>query len=306
VNLEDFSLDTITLAGSLESKLDAAAEAGFLQITLWAKDLVGHRQGYTVAVERVLASGLRVNAIQVMRDYEGLAGPLQDYKIDTVKAMLKVCAAVNAERLLICSSTSPHASGDVEHIARDLRKVAMLATPLRINVCFEALSWGPHVSDFALSWDIVNRADRENLGVCIDSFHVIANCSLNGGNFDLLAEIPGDRIGFVQLSDFMWNAVRSPEERIETARHLRVFPGEGVHSAALAKMIRMIDRAGYRGDWSFEVFNDDYLQMPPHVVAERARDSANWVAAQSARRSLPRSSSRVDERAWNLQALGTT
>jgi 2-keto-myo-inositol isomerase len=306
VNLDDFSLDTITLAGSLESELDAAVAAGFSQITLWAKDLVGHPQGYAVAVEHVRASGLRVNAIQVMRDYEGLSGPLHDYKIDTVKAMLKVCEAVDADRLLICSSTSSHASGDVEHIARDLRKVATLATPLGINVCFEALSWGRHVSDFALSWDIVNRADRENLGVCIDSFHVIANCGLNGGNFDALAEIPGDRIGFVQLSDFMWNAVRTPEERIETARHLRVFPGEGVHSAALAKMIRMIDRAGYRGDWSFEVFNDDYLQMPPHVVAERARDSANWVAAQSARRSLPRSSKRIDERAWNLQALGTT
>jgi 2-keto-myo-inositol isomerase len=288
VNLSDFSLDTVTLAGSLEGKLDAAVQSGFTQITLWAKDLVGHPSGYEFAVDRVRASGLRVNAIQVMRDYEGLSGPLHDYKIDTVKAMLNVCAAINAERLLICSSTSSHATGDIEHIARDLRKVAMLATPLGIAVCFEALSWGRHVSDFALSWDIVKRADRKNLGVCIDSFHVIANCSLNGGNFDALANIPGDRIGFVQLSDFMWNAVHSPEERIETARHLRVFPGEGVHSAALEKMIRTIDRAGYRGDWSFEVFNDDYLQMAPIAVAQRARASAKWVAAKSARRSLPR------------------
>lgn len=292
MNLSDFSMDTITLAGSLESKLDAAIEAGFTQITLWAKDLVGHPSGYRVAVERVLASKLRVNAVQVMRDYEGLSGPLHDYKVDTVKAMLRVCESVRAQRLLICSSTSSHASGEADRIAADLRKVATLATPLGIAVCFEALSWGRHVSDFALSWELVKQADRENLGVCIDSFHVIANCSLNGGNFDALADIPGDRIGFVQLSDFMWNAVRSPEERIETARHLRVFPGEGVHGAELAKMIRIIDGSGYRGDWSFEVFNDDYLQMPPKVVAYRAHRSAKWIAAQSARRSLPRSATR--------------
>jgi 2-keto-myo-inositol isomerase len=288
VNLGNFSLDTITMAGSLESKLDAAVAAGFTQITLWAKDLVGHPDGYAAALNEVRMSGLRVNAIQVMRDYEGLSGPLHRYKIDTVKTMLKLCEAVGAERLLICSSTSAHSSGNIEHIAADLRKVAMLATPLGLRVGFEALSWGRHVNDFAQSWEIVQLADRANLGVCIDSFHVLANCSLNDSNFDALATIPGERIAFVQLSDFMWNAVRTPEERIETARHLRVFPGEGVHSAELSRMIRMIDQSGYRGDWSFEVFNDDYVQMPSETVALRARDSAMWVAAQSERRSLPR------------------
>ena len=288
MNLADFSLDTITLAGSLESKLDAASGAGFSQITLWAKDLVGHPDGYEAALNEVRLSGLRVNAIQVMRDYEGLSGPLHRYKIETVKTMLRLCESVGAERLLICSSTSAHASGDIDHISADLRKVAMLATPLGIRVGYEALSWGRHVSDFELSWEIVQRADRANLGVCIDSFHLLANCGLNGTNFDALATIPGERIAFVQLSDFLWKAVRTPEERIETARHLRVFPGEGVHSAELSRMIRMIDQSGYRGDWSFEVFNDDYVQMPGEAVAARARDAAMWVASQSTRRSLPR------------------
>lgn len=292
MNLGDFSMDTITLPGSLESKLDAALAAGFSQITLWAKDLAGHPDGYDAALNEVRQSGLRVNGIQVMRDYEGLTGPLHRYKVETVKTMLKLCEAVGAERLLICSSTSAHSSGDIDHIAADLRKVAMLATPLGIRVGYEALSWGRHVSDFELSWEIVQRADRANLGVCIDAFHVLANCGLNGTTFDALATIPGERIAFVQLSDFLWKAVRTPEERIETARHLRVFPGEGVHSQELSRLIRMIDRSGYRGDWSFEVFNDDYLQMPVSIVAQRAREAAMWVAAQSERRSLPRTVTR--------------
>ena len=284
MNLGDFSMDTITLPGSLESKLDAANAAGFSQITLWAKDLAGHPDGYEAALNEVRLSGLRVNGIQVMRDYEGLSGPLHRYKVETVKTMLKLCEAVGAERLLICSSTSAHASGDVDHIAADLRKVAMLATPLGIRVGYEALSWGRHVSDFELSWEIVQRADRANLGVCIDAFHVLANCGLNGTNFDALATIPGERIAFVQLSDFLWKAVRTPEERIETARHLRVFPGEGVHSAELSRMIRMIDRSGYRGDWSFEVFNDDYLQMPVDIVAQRVRGATGEAREISPRR----------------------
>ncbi len=293
MNAAQFSMDTVTLAGSLEAKLDAAFAAGFTQITLWAKDLVGHPDGYAAAINEVRQSGLKVNAIQVMRDFEGLSGALHDYKMDTVKSMLRVCEAVRAERLLICSSTSAHASGDLDHIASDLRKVALLATPLGLTVGFEALSWGRHVSDFEVSWDIVQRADCVNLGVCIDSFHVLANCGLNGTDFDALALISGDGIAFVQLSDFLWKAVRTPEERIETARHLRVFPGEGVHSAELSRMISMIVKSGYVGDWSFEVFNDDYQQMPSVDVARRAWRSAQWCAGQTSRSGVPRTKTSV-------------
>ena len=70
------------------------------------------------------------------------------------------------------------------------------------------------------------------------------------------------------------NSIHSREERIATARHFRVFPGEGVHSAALADLVVRLDRIGYQGDYSFEVFNDDYRQLQPATVAQRARRSA--------------------------------
>jgi hypothetical protein len=44
---------------------------------------------------------------------------------------------------------------------------------------------------------------------------------------------------------------------------------------------------GYRGDYSFEVFNDDYVQLPLPVVARRARQSVKWLTDQVSRRSLP-------------------
>jgi hypothetical protein len=44
---------------------------------------------------------------------------------------------------------------------------------------------------------------------------------------------------------------------------------------------------GYRGDYSFEVFNDDYRQLPLAMVAERARRSVKWIAGVVSRRSLP-------------------
>ena len=45
--------------------------------------------------------------------------------------------------------------------------------------------------------------------------------------------------------------------------------------------------ARYRGDYSFEVFNDDYQQMPLETVARRARRSALWLGESVWRRSVP-------------------
>jgi 2-keto-myo-inositol isomerase len=182
MNLSNFGMDSITLAGPLDGKLQASLAAGFSQIMLWARDL----------------------------------------------------------------------------------------------------SWGRHVSQYEQAWEVVQLAEHANLGLVIDSFHVLAKQD----SLDYLQEIPSHKIALVQLSDFMWRQLATADERLDTARHLRVFPGEGAHSAELAELLRRLDRCGYRGDFSFEVFNDDYLQLPLPVVARRAQRSAKWVTDQVLRRSL--------------------
>jgi sugar phosphate isomerase/epimerase len=55
----------------------------------------------------------------------------------------------------------------------------------------------------------------------------------------------------------------------------------------MAELVRKLDQLGYRGDYSFEVFNDDYQQLPLPTVVERARRSAVWLAEDILRRSTP-------------------
>ena len=283
MNLDHFGMDTITLAGPLEAKLDAMRAAGFTQVMLNANDLAGHPGGPAAATETVRRSGLRVTGFQVLRDFEGLSGHLHAYKVDIAKAMLDMCHALGSRVLLCCSSTSLHATADAELLKKDLQKLAMLAVPYGIRIAYEALSWGRHVNEYTQAWDLVAEADRANLGLAIDSFHILAT----GSSTERLEEVVAGKIVLVQLADFMWREIRSREERIDTARHFRVFPGEGVHSAEVAKLVRTLDELGYRGDYSFEVFNDDYTQLPHAVVAERARRSVKWLTDQVSRRSLP-------------------
>jgi len=283
MNLEHFGMDTITPAGSLEAKLRAIRGAGFTQVMLNAADIVGHPDGEKAAIAAVRASGLRVTGFQVLRDFEGLSGHLHAYKVDIAKAMLEMCRALGSRLLLACSSGSAHASGEPELLKKDLQKLAMLALPLGVRIAYEALSWGRHVNLLSQAWEIVQDADRSNLGLCIDSYHAIAN----GSETRAAADVDPRKVFLVQLSDFLWQETRSPQDRMETARHYRVFPGEGVHSAQVIELVRILDDGGYRGDYSFEVFNDDYRQIPVATVADRARNSVKWIAGQIGRRTLP-------------------
>ncbi len=281
--IASIGMDTITLAGPLEAKLEAMAHAGFSQVMLKANDLVGHPLGWKAAVAAVKASGLRGTGFQVLRDFEGLSGHLHQYKVDIAKTMLEMCAALGCKVLLACSSTSVHASSDVDHLARDLRKLAMLALPLGIRIAYEGLSWGRHINEFTTAWDVVARADCPNLGVGLDSFHILAAKT----PMSALDDLDPAKIFLVQLSDFMWQETRTFEERMATARTYRVFPGEGVHTPEVAEMVLKLDALGYQGDYSFEVFNDDYVQMPLPMVCERARRSALWLAEDVLLRGAP-------------------
>jgi 4-hydroxyphenylpyruvate dioxygenase len=280
---DGFGMDTISLAGPIEAKLDAMAQAGFSQVMLKANDLVGHPQGLHAAVKAVKASGLRGTGFQVLRDFEGLSGHLHDYKVDIAKSMLEMAASLDCKVLLACSSVSAHASQDLDKIAKDLRKLAMLAVPFGIKIAYEGLSWGRTINEFTTAWDVVCRADAPNLGICIDSFHILAAKT----PLEELDFLDPRKIFLVQLADFMWQETKSFEERRDTARTFRVFPGEGVHNEALADLVLRLNRLGYSGDYSFEVFNDDYLNLPLPLVAQRARKSATWLAEDVLRRSTP-------------------
>src|SRR5205814_5583753 len=124
---------------------------------------------------------------------------LHAYKVDVAKAMLEMCHALGSRVLLACSSTSAHASGETDFLKKDLQKLAMLAIPLGIRIAYEALSWGRHVNLLTQAWEIVQEADRSNLGLCIDSYHALANSGEAGAETGAVAEIDPRKVFLVQL-----------------------------------------------------------------------------------------------------------
>jgi sugar phosphate isomerase/epimerase len=282
LNFNDFGIDCASLAGSLETRLAAARRAGFAHAMIAAGDIVGHPVDAETAARTIRESGLRVTGLEALRDFEGLSGKLHDYKVDVAKSMLRLCKRVGARLLLTEASTSVHADTDPGKIARDLRKLAFLALPMGIRIAFKGLAGSRTVRDFSTAAEIISLADCPNLGLAIDALDMIAE----GVPLDDLDLVFPQQIFLAQLSDFMLQEVRSGDEQAAAA-HFRVFPGEGAHSESIARFIVKLEEIGYFGDYSFDVYNTDYLQMPAGTIAERARRSAEWLGETVLRRTLP-------------------
>ena len=279
----DIGMDTASLAGPLEGKLAAVRRAGFSQVMISAGDVVGHPGGVAAGIRAVRDSGLCVTGVEALRDFEGCGGRLRAYKMDVAKSMLEVCSELGGRLLVVEASTSIHVDTNADAIVRDLRMLAVLAIPMGIRIAFKGIPWSKTVRNFAAASELVYRANCPNLGLAIDAFDVLAART----PLDDLDVIDPEQIFVVQLSDYMWQEILSPEEQAATATHFRVFPGEGAHSDDLAAFVSKLDALGYCGNFSFDVYNDDYQQMPPETVVNRARRAAEWLVETVLRRALP-------------------
>jgi sugar phosphate isomerase/epimerase len=281
-NFDDFGMATVTLAGALDAKLQAIAEAGFSQVMLDAVDVAGHPGGVAAAARAVKASGLRVTGLQWLRDFEGHSGPLQAYKLGIAKALLRMARDLDTPMLLVASSAVGAAAPDLQSIAGDLRKLAMLAIPLGLKIAYEGIGEGRTIRDCFGAWDAVCQADMPNLGLAIDSVHTV----LSRVPLDDLELIEAHKILVVRLADVI-HAEAAPADDALPARWLRVFPGEGQHTDQVADLVLRLDALGFSGDYSFEVVNDDYRQLPLPFVAQRARAASAWLGEDVLRRSVP-------------------
>ena len=277
MDLSRFAIDTVTLSGPLEDKLRIIRDAGFGGVEIWAKDLTSHPGGVPAAVAAIRASGLRVTSFQLLRDYEGLHAHLHEYKIDIAKSLLDLIEAVGAPILVVASSTSAYASGDLDKIAADLQELAELSAPRNVRVAFGAPAWARWINEFTDVWEAVRRADRPNLGVLINAFHWLARAT----PLDKLDTIPGERIFLVQLADYLGEL----SDINETADHRRAFPHESAHREIIGVLVRKLHRGGYRGDYVFEVFNDEYWHLAPESIVARAQKAARWLVDETVRTS---------------------
>ncbi len=313
---------------SLEHRLDEAMKCGYAGIELYIGDLEHLALTYpvpgadlselksptpsqlaraAVSVSNTCAQrGLKVICLQPFRHYEGLLDRgATSVRLEELKLWCDLAGLLDSDLILIPSNFLPadRLADGIETVIHDLREAAGVAAAADppVRLCYEALSWGTRVDTAKLSWDIVERVDHPNLGLCLDTFNIAARVyadpAIEGGvqangpaNMEFcLQELAGTvdpaRVFLVQVADgerlseplVQGHRLYNPEQpgRLSWSRNHRLFYGETERGAYLpiqhiADVI--FHNVGYRGWVSMELFNhrmSDRDESVPHELATR-------------------------------------
>jgi 4-hydroxyphenylpyruvate dioxygenase len=267
------SIATVCLSGTLTQKMQACAAAGFDGVEIFEPDLVAAPQSPEEI--RALADrlGLTLDLFQPFRDAEGVDPATFAATLRRAEAKLALMRRLGMDTMLVCSNVATATVDDDAVSAAQLRELGDLAASYDVRLAFEALAWGRFVDDYRRAWRIVERADHPNVGVCLDSFHILSR----GHDPKEIEEIPGEKVFFLQLAD----APLLSLDVLSWSRHHRLFPGEGGFD--LAAFLAHVLRTGYAGPLSLEVFNDTFRQTDPDRTARQALRSLRWLEDQAAR-----------------------
>ncbi|MEU6674938.1 TIM barrel protein [Streptomyces sp. NPDC046925] len=271
------SIATVSLSGPLSEKLIAIATAGFDGVEIFENDLLGGPLSPEEVRLRCADLGLGIDLYQPFRDFEAVPADVLARNLRRAERKFAVMERLGADLLLVCSSVAPDAVNDDELAAEQLRLLADRAADHGIRIAYEALAWGRHVSTYDHAWRIVEQADHPALGTCLDSFHILSRGSDPKG----IADIPGEKIFFLQLADAPLMAM----DVLQWSRHYRCFPGQGGFD--LAPLVAATVRAGYQGPLSLEVFNDVFRQAGAASTAVDALRSLLLLEESAGLSALP-------------------
>ncbi|KAJ7191931.1 3-dehydroshikimate dehydratase, partial [Mycena pura] len=325
-----FSIYTLSLGKHIDLllRLKTAAEAGFTHIELDTDDWYTYAESYRklrglsaedkecqIYAAQALRSqisglGLKILCFQPFRHFEGLIDDEERAgRIAEALALFRVMVILETDLFMIPSSFLPayRISPDLDTIAFDLRTLAELAYSVspKLRVGFEALAWGTYINTWQQAWDVVQRVDRTNFGLVLDSFNLLGRVygdpTLPSGVADagdtdlrlslgeLVAAVPPSRIFLLQIADGAHVSPSfdktAPLPRLAWSRTSRLFPGEherGAYLPVVPFMQAVVGRLGFTGAWSLEYFNADLERRTEPVsvareLAQRGMLSLLWL-----------------------------
>ena len=268
------SIATVCLSGTLPQKLEATAAARFDAVEIFESDLT-YFEGSPGDVRQLAGDlGLEVALFQPFRDFEGAPRERQQRNLDRAERKFDLMTELGTNRLLLCSNVAPDTIPDDQAAVDDLARLAERAGRRGIIVGYEALAWGRHVRTWSHAWRIVEAVAQPSLGLIVDSFHTLSL----GDDPSGLAQVPGERIVFVQVAD----APRLQMDVLSWSRHFRCFPGQG--DLDVAGFLAAVLASGYGGPVSLEVFNDEFRAASTRQTAVDGRRGLLFLEEQTRER----------------------
>ena len=257
------SIATVSINGNLKEKILAISKAGFDGVEIFENDFLTFNLSPKEIKKIVKDQGLEITLFQPFRDFEGMPDNHRTRAFDRAKKKFDIMAELETDLILICSNTSNISLGGLDRAANDFFELGEIAKERSIKIGYEALAWGKYINDHRDAWEIVRRANHENVGIILDSFHTLSkNIDLNS-----ITTIPKEKIFIVQLAD----APLHNMDLLYWSRHYRNMPGQG--DLPISNFMDALNKTGYDGYLSLEIFNDSYRSGPRNLIAKDGQRS---------------------------------
>jgi 2-keto-myo-inositol isomerase len=163
----------------------------------------------------------------------------------------------------------PHNAAEaeiVEESVKVLNELADIAEKYNVGLAFEFLGQTDcSVQTLDLDKKIIERVNRENVGLVIDTFHFYAGNS----TFEAIETLDPKKLFIFHIND----AEDLPKENLTDAH--RLYPGEGI--LPIKEIKERFDKIGYDRMVSIEIFRPEYWDENPFEVAKKAKSATERV-----------------------------
>ncbi|KAG4287384.1 hypothetical protein FPRO06_05036 [Fusarium proliferatum] len=292
------------IRASLPDKLAAIRKAGFDGIELSMPDILDYgkllsgsqpkEDDYDTLADvakqiRSLTDelGLKIMMLQPFANFEGWKKGEHDEQrmkaFEKARGWVKVMEAAGITLLQVGSSDSEGISSSFDDLASDLADLADLLAEKGFSIAYENWCWATHAPTWKTVWQIVQKANRPNIGLCLDTFQT---AGLEWGDpttkdglvkassdeerkthwhkslEELAATVPADKIYLLQISDAykMDPPIEDKKDeegsrpRARWSHDYRPLPCDGGY-LPVQDMLHAVLKTGFRSWLSMEVFD---------------------------------------------------
>lgn len=162
---------------------------------------------------------------------------------------------------------------DLSDVITAFQRMCDRARELNMRVQIEFMPFGS-IPDLATGWEIVRRADRDNGGLVLDTYHYFRGYP----DLALLATLPGEKFFAVQVCDAA-EAVQGGSLYADQM-HSRVAPGEG--NFPLTELMRTLHAIGGLTQVGPELFSDAADALPAAELGAHVAEAMRRLMTMSA------------------------
>jgi sugar phosphate isomerase/epimerase len=228
-------------------RLAPAAAAGFTAVTAWLGDVAGCDRAALAAAVR--EAGLVVTDMECIGNWlpghaNARGGWADAVHRGTPEKFVALGAELGAQTISVVELLGMDWEPKTQ--AKAIAAICDRAALHNLRVAIEHVPVGA-VSNFARARELVERCNRPNAGIMVDSWHFFRS----GSSLDDLANCPGELIYSIQLND----ALASPETDLNVGMMERLLPGAG--ELDLQGFMQALAATGTTAPIGIEVFNSE-------------------------------------------------